>query len=144
MFVTVFETWHTSLTIRRVPHVQWLTLLALLTHRVIMALETLFQLIGTGAVRVSVTLALDATIRTDVTEIALAFIRLDAHAPNAPLRTFGDASARARVVTSSALAHEPIAEVDAYFAVSIAAVVVVETLVFGRATNVVPREIQRG
>lgn len=89
MAVAVFQARHALSIVSRIADVQGLALVALRSHRVVVALRALVELVRPLAVAVAVALALDRAVSPDVAEVAVAHVRLDAGPSHAALRAHG-------------------------------------------------------
>lgn len=106
--VAVLETRHALAVVRGIADVERQTLLALRTHRVVVALQTHVELVRTGAIAVTVALTLNRAICADVTEIATAHVRLHAGASHAALRTHRHANFPPELVHPGGLGFVPV------------------------------------
>lgn len=148
--VAIFEARHALAVVRGIADVQRQAFLALVPHRVVVALGAIVELVRAGTVAVAIALALDGAVGADVTEVTTAQVGLHARASHAALCAHGHAELLTEVVPPAGLALVPVPafaleallQVETLFALRHTCVVAVLALVLRWAADVVPRELR--
>lgn len=97
--MTILQTRLTGVTLARIAHKEGLTLLTLLSHCVIMTLQTDVQALTGLAVGMTIAQTLYATVLAHITKVALALIGTHAAAAHTALTADGQTTVMLRTVT---------------------------------------------
>jgi len=140
MAVAIIQARLAGMTFARIAHKKRLTLLALLSHRVVVALEANIQPTAGLAVRMTIAQTLDATIGAHVAKVALALIRTYAISTDTSLAANRQAGTLLLAVSlgTDALVSHCCVQIDALFRHSVTVVMAIDALILRRTLHIVP------